>query len=41
MKAIKNFRMTGRFEGGGGFTASVGQESARPNLIRQTFTLQG
>jgi len=23
MKAIKNFRMTGRFEGGGGFTASV------------------
>ncbi|MGB9084360.1 MAG: hypothetical protein WCB56_16560 [Terriglobales bacterium] len=41
MKAIKDFRMTGRFEGGGGFTASVGQESARPNLIRQTFTLQG
>jgi hypothetical protein len=33
--------MTGKFEGGGGFTASVGQENERPNLIRQTFTLQG
>src|SRR6267154_541492 len=41
MKAIKTLRMTGRFEGGGGFTASVGQENERPNLIRQTFTLQG
>ena len=41
IKAIKTLRMTGKFEGGGGFTASVGQESARPNLIRQTFTLQG
>ena len=33
--------VTGKFEGGGGFTASVGQENERPNLIRQTFTLQG
>ncbi len=41
IKAIKTIRMTGRFEGGGGFTASVGQENQRPNLIRQTFTLQG
>jgi len=41
MKAIKNIRMTGRFEGGGGFTASVGQENVRPELIRETFTLQG
>jgi len=41
MKAIKTLRMTGRFEGGGGFTASVGQENERPNLIRQIFTLQG
>jgi hypothetical protein len=41
MKAIKNMRMTGRFEGGGGFTASVGQENERPELIRETFTLQG
>ena len=39
--AIQNIRMTGRFEGGGGFTASVGQENQRPNLIRQTFSLQG
>jgi hypothetical protein len=41
MKAIKTLRMTGKFEGGGGFTATVGQENARPNLIRQTFSLQG
>ncbi len=41
MKAIKTMRVTARFEGGGGFTASVGQENARPNLLRQTFTLQG
>jgi hypothetical protein len=40
MKAIKTLRMTGRFDGGG-FTASVGQENERPNLIRETFTLQG
>jgi len=41
MKAIKTLRITGKFEGGGGFTASVGQENARPNLIRQTLALQG
>jgi len=41
MKAIKTIRITGKFEGGGGFTAAVGQENERPNLIRQTFTLQG
>jgi len=41
MKAIKTLRVTGKFEGGGGFTASVGQENERPNLIRQTFVLQG
>jgi hypothetical protein len=41
MKAIKNIRMTGKFEGGGGFTASVGQENERPNLIRETLSLQG
>jgi hypothetical protein len=40
MKAIKTMRMTGRFEGGGGFTASVGQENQRPNLVRDTFSLQ-
>jgi hypothetical protein len=41
MKSIKTLRMTGKFEGGGGFTASIGQENERPNLIRQTFVLQG
>jgi hypothetical protein len=41
MKAIKTMRITGKFEGGGGFTASVGQESQRPNLLRETLTLQG
>ena len=41
IKAIKTLRMTGKFEGGGGFTASVGQENQRPNLMRETFTLQG
>jgi len=41
MKAIKNIRMTGKFEGGGGFTASIGQENVRPNLVRDTFSLQG
>jgi hypothetical protein len=41
MRAIKTFRMTGKFEGGGGFTASMGQENQRPNLLRETFTLQG
>jgi hypothetical protein len=41
MKAIKTMRITARFEGGGGFTASVGQENQRPNLLRETFTLQG
>ena len=41
IKAIKTLRMTGKFEGGGGFTASVSQENQRPSLIRQTFSLQG
>ena len=41
MKAIKTLRATGKFEGGGGFTASVGQENQRPNLVRETFSLQG
>ncbi len=41
IKAIKTIRMSGRFEGGGGFTASVTQENQRPNLVRETFKLQG
>ncbi len=41
IKAIKTYRLTAKFEGGGGFTASISQESQRPDLIRETFTLQG
>ena len=40
MKAIKSLRMTGQFESGG-FKARVGQESKRPEMLRQTFTVQG
>ena len=41
MKAIKTLRMVGKFEGGDGFTAVVTQENERPDLIRETFMLQG
>src|SRR5579859_6460081 len=40
MKAIKSIRMTGQFESGG-FKAAVGQESKRPEMLRETFTVQG
>ncbi|MGA8431259.1 MAG: hypothetical protein WB729_15670 [Candidatus Sulfotelmatobacter sp.] len=41
IKAIKNVRMTGKLAAGGGFTAVVGQENARPDQVRETFSLQG
>lgn len=41
IKAIKSIRTTGKLNGGGGFTAAVGQENQRPNLVRETFSLQG
>ncbi len=42
IKAIKSPRMTAQvYIGGGGFTANIGQESLRPNQVRQTFSLQG
>jgi len=41
IKAIKTLRLTGKLDAGGGFTAAVGQENKRPNLVRETFTLQG
>src|SRR3989442_3525335 len=41
IKAITSVSMTGKFEGGGGFTAKVSQENKRPNLVRETFSLQG
>jgi hypothetical protein len=40
IKAIKTIRMTGKFEVNG-FTAAVMEENQRPNLVRETFTLQG
>jgi hypothetical protein len=41
IKAIKSIRITGQLKGGGGFTAATGQENQRPNLVRETFSLQG
>src|SRR5579871_425684 len=41
IKAIKTVRVTGRLVAGGGFTGIVGQENMRPNLVRETFSLQG
>jgi hypothetical protein len=41
MKAIKTVRITGKLTGGGGFTATTGQDNIRPNLVRETFSLQG
>src|SRR4029077_4403018 len=41
MKAIHSMRMSGKLNAGGGFIATVTQENMRPNLVRQTFSLQG
>lgn len=41
IKAIYTVRMTGKLNAGGGFTAAVVQENQRPNLVRETFALQG
>jgi hypothetical protein len=40
IKTIQSLRMTGSFDASG-FKAVVGQESKRPNLLRQTFAVQG
>ena len=40
IKAIKNVRMIATLDAGG-FRAQVGQELERPNLLRQTFSVQG
>ena len=40
MKAIKSVRMSGQFESGG-FKAAVGHEGKRPEMVRETFTVQG
>ena len=41
IKAIKSVRITGKLNAGGGFTAATVQENERPNLVRETFSLQG
>lgn len=41
IKAIHSLRITGKVDSGGGFTAAIGRDSMRPNLLRQSFTLQG
>jgi hypothetical protein len=40
IKAIKSLRMVGRYESGG-FKATLGLESKRPEMLRQSFTVQG
>ena len=40
IKAIKTWRMTGQLIVGG-ITATSGQENMRPNLVRETISLQG
>lgn len=40
IKAIQTVRMKGRLSQGA-FTAQVGQEMKRPNMLRSTFTVQG
>jgi hypothetical protein len=39
--AIKSFRRSGKFTGGGGFEARVSEEKKRPNHVRQEFSIQG
>jgi hypothetical protein len=41
IKALKTVRMTGKLTAGGGFTGITGQDNMRPNLVRETFALQG
>jgi hypothetical protein len=40
IRAVKTWRMTAKLIGGG-ITGAVGQENMRPNLVRETFSLQG
>ena len=41
IKAVHSIRMTGTLNAGDGFVATVGQENLRPNLVRETISLQG
>jgi len=40
IKSIKSYRMTGRFQSGS-FSAQVGRDALAPDMIRETFTVQG
>jgi hypothetical protein len=40
IKSINSYRMSGRLQAGS-FTAKVGKDALAPNMIRQTFTIQG
>ncbi|MGB7583963.1 MAG: hypothetical protein WBM11_03885, partial [Terriglobales bacterium] len=40
IEAIKTYRMTGKALLPGGFVGTVTQENTRPNLVRETFSLQ-
>jgi hypothetical protein len=40
IKAVKSRRTTGKLIGGG-IVGTVGQENMRPNLVRESFSLQG
>jgi len=40
IKSIKSVRMTGNFDNGG-FKATVGEVSKRPDMVKETFSLQG
>ena len=41
IKALRTLRATGKLQGGGGFTAQLGEDSMAPNQVRETFTVQG
>ncbi len=41
IKAIKSLRTVSKFEAGGGLSLSMGEENQRPNLVRETVSLQG
>ena len=41
IKAIRTLRSTGKLQQGGGFTVQMGADSMAPNLLRQSFTVQG
>jgi len=41
IKAIKTMRVTGKIKGFGGRVMAMGEENARPDLVRVTTTVQG